>query len=103
MPVAHEANLSKGDRLPHAGYLPALAALQHAALAIERGVMGRTTWSAASVSFTGELRVPENDILDAVVLAEAYDHSVRAQLDIARTIGFEAGWRFARWSAQPLA
>ena len=96
MPVAPEANLSKGDRLPHAGYLPALAALQHAALAIARRVMGRTAWSAASVPFIGELRVPENDILDAAVLAEAYDRSVRAQLDITRTTGFKAGWRFAR-------
>jgi len=38
---------------------------------------------------------PEDAILDTAVLAEAYDRSAWSQLDIAKTIGFEAGWRFA--------
>jgi len=95
VPVSPEANLSKGDRLPHACYVPALAAAQHAALITARLVMSRAAWSTASASFIGDLRIPEDDILDAAVLAEAYDRSVRPQLDIARTIGFEPGWRFA--------
>lgn len=39
--------------------------------------------------------IPEDDIHDAAVLAEAYDRSVRSQLDLTKTICFEAGWRFA--------
>ena len=95
VPVSPETNLFKGDRLPDACYGPALAATQHTALATARRVMGPVAWSAASASFIGELRVPEDDLLEASMLADAYDRSVRAQLDIARTIGFEADWRFA--------
>lgn len=94
LPVSPEANLSKGNKLPDSSYLPRFAATQHAGLAAARRAMGKGEWETAVGSFVGDLRIPEAKLLDFAVLAEAYDRSVGAQLDIARGIGFEAGWRF---------
>ena len=95
LPVSPKANSSKGNKLPDPSYLPRFAAAQHAGLAAARRVMGRVEWETATGPFVGDLRIPEANLLDPAVLAEAYDRSVRAQLDIAHGIGFEAGWRFA--------
>ena len=94
LPVSPEANSSKSNRLPHPLYLPAFAAAQNMGLVAARKIMNKAEWEAAANPFIGDLRIPEEQLLDPVTLAEAYDSSVGAQLDIARAIGFEAGWRF---------
>lgn len=96
LPVSPKANSSKSNRLPHPSYVPALAAAQHAGLAVARQIMSKGEWEAAANPFIGDLRIPEAKILDPAAVADAYDRSVGAQLDIARGIGFEAGWRFGR-------
>ena len=100
LPVSPEANISKGNRLPDASYLPAFAASQHAGLTVARRVMTPREWDAATAPFLGELRIPEAALLDAGSLRDSYHRLVGSQLDIARAIGFEPGWRFA---TQPAA
>lgn len=94
LPVSPEANSSKSNRLPHPLYLPAFAAAQSAGLLTAHRTLSKGEWEAAASPFIGDLRVPEARLLDPTFLAEAYGHSVGAQLDIARAIGFEAGWQF---------
>jgi hypothetical protein len=93
--VSPEVNASKGNRLPDMSYLPFLAVAQHRGLLAARRVMKDTAWTAATSPFVGDLRISEDQLLDPDVLLEAYSRSVGPQLDIARGIGFQSGWRFA--------
>lgn len=92
--MAPEANSAKGNRLPDVSYLPLLAAAQHRGLLEARRVMNDPAWMAATSPFVGDLRIPEDQLLDPAVLLEAYGRSVGPQLDIARGIGFQPGWKF---------
>ena len=94
LPVSPDANSAKSNRLPDPSYLPALVIAHHSGLATARRIMKAGEWDAASMSFVSDLRIPEVSLLERNVLAEAYHRTVGAQLDIARAIGFEAGWRF---------
>jgi hypothetical protein len=95
VPVSPEVNAAKGNRLPDVSYLPFLAGAQHRGLLAVRRVMKDTAWTAATSAFVGDLRISEDQLLDPDVLLEAYSRSVGPQLDIARGIGFQSGWRFA--------
>lgn len=94
LPVSPEANLSKGNRLPHSSYIPALAAAQHEGLTIARRVMHLDEWEIMTASFIGDLRIPQGKLIDSRALLDAYDQLVGAQLSIAQAIGFEGGWRY---------
>ena len=94
LPVSPEANLSKGNRLPDRSYLDAFAKAQHAGLLATQKSMSKGEWDAAIGSFVGDLRIPVSNLLDPGILAEAYDQTVGALLEIAQSIGFEPGWRF---------
>ena len=56
--------------------------------------MSKGEWDAAIGSFVGDLRIPMSNLLNPGILAEAYDQTVGALLEIAQSIGFEPGWRF---------
>jgi hypothetical protein len=94
VPVSPEVNAAKGNRLPDVSYLPSLAVAQHRGLLAVRRVMKDTAWTAATSPFVGDLRISEDQLLDPDVMLEAYSRSVGPQLDIARGIGFQSGWRF---------
>jgi hypothetical protein len=95
IPVSQEANAAKSNRLPDVSYVQLLADAQHRGLVAARRVMKDSAWTKATGSFVGDLRIPEDQLLDPSVLLEAYHRSVGAQLDIARVIGFQPGWKFA--------
>jgi len=56
--------------------------------------MTKAVWEKVANTFIGDLRISENAILDRTHLESAYDLSVGAQLNIARTIGFKPDWKF---------
>lgn len=95
LPVSPQANASKQNKLPDLSYLAPFARFQQCGLSAARAVMGQNEWEAATNSFVGELRIPEADLLTPGVLLDTYQRTVGSQLDIARAIGFEPGWRFA--------
>jgi hypothetical protein len=94
VPVSPEVNAAKGNRLPDVSYLAIFASAQHRGLGTARRVMKETAWALATSPFVGNLRISEDQLLDPDVLFEAYSRSVGPQLDIARGIGFQSGWRF---------
>lgn len=95
IPADPQANSAKRNRLPHPDYLPAFVRLQHRALCFARSTLTPKEWEWVSSSFAQDLRIVEPDLLDAKKLGEAYDHTVRPQLELARTIGFEPDWRWS--------
>ena len=94
LPVSPRANSAKGNRLPDRSYLSAFAAAQHRGLMTAKQIMTADDWETATAPFLGDLRLAARDLLDPAALGDSYARLVGAQLDIARTICFEPGWRW---------
>jgi hypothetical protein len=94
VPVLPEANSAKGNRLPHRGYVDGMVALQHLGLVTANRLLAAKQWEVASAVFVGDLRISDDDILNAHALSAAYASTMEPQMAIARAIGFEADWRF---------
>jgi HNH endonuclease len=93
-PVLPAANSAKGNRLPHRGYVHGLVALQHRGLVAASRHLSPDGWESASAAFVRDLHVAPDDLFDPNRLAAAYASTLEPQLAIARTIGFEADWKF---------
>ena len=94
VPVSPAANALKSNRLPDISYVSMLATTHHRGLLSARRTMKAQAWTSAISPFIGDLRIPEDQMLDYAVILDAYQRSVGAQLDIARGIGFKPGWKF---------
>ena len=82
---------------PHSDYVAGLVGVQRLGLAAaQRRVLSPTEWEAASALFLGDLHIDPDDLFKPDRLAIAYAGALDPQLAIARTIGFEADWRFAK-------
>ncbi len=91
-----EANSAKGARLPHRAYVDALVALQHRGLVAAKKRLSSKDWDTASEVIAGDLHMALKDVIDADALASAYANTLEPQLAIAKAIGFESDWRFAK-------
>lgn len=69
---------------------------EHLGLTAARTVLSPTEWEAASAPFLGDLRIDPDDLFKLERLTIAYAGALEPQLAIARTIGFEADWRFTK-------
>ena len=95
VPVLPEANSAKGARLPHRVYVDGMVALQHRGLVTAEKLLSPREWGNVSASFVGDLRMSDDDLLDAGALVAAYAGTLEPQMAIARALGFEADWRFS--------
>jgi hypothetical protein len=57
--------------------------------------MQKKAWAKEMEPFIGDLRIPEDRLLDYNTVRDAYSNLVGAQLGIARGIGFQPGWKYA--------
>jgi hypothetical protein len=95
VPVAPGANASKGQSLPDLGYLKPFIELQHRGLVTAAEVLSAREWERIKTSFATGLHIREEEILEIASLTAAYEGVVPPILKLARSIGFQAGWRWA--------
>lgn len=94
IPATPEANLAKGNQLPDPSYIEEIGDFHFRALTCARTTMLPARWKRAVASYVGDLRIAEAELDDKNKFKAAYARAVRPQLDVARSVGFQANWRW---------
>lgn len=99
IPTLPEVNSAKSNCLPAIIYFDRFVALQHLGLTISREYVGERKWQKYVEPFLADLRVGElNDLLDYDKLKRAYEATLKPQLELAKTLGFQPNWSYPRFS-----
>ena len=93
-PVMPSANSSKGNRLPDEKYIEQFIEQQHQALSISSRYMPTKKWNQAVESYSIDLRLEHDLLLEESSLFEAYNGVLKPMLTLAQQTGFETGWAF---------
>ena len=91
VPIAPTVNSRKGARLPRGEAVGKLSAFHVRAIAVASAGHA-PQWRKYWEEYAFDLRVDPGCLLEANVLADAYEGTVCPMLDIARRMGFPDGW-----------
>lgn len=96
IPVAPEANMSKGNALPDRSYLEPMIELQHRGLTVTYASLQRQhkRWERITESFLSDLHLDLDGLLDGGRLHQAYIDTVPPLLSLAERSGFSGRWRY---------
>ncbi|MBF2735745.1 MAG: hypothetical protein ISN26_06720 [Betaproteobacteria bacterium AqS2] len=89
VPVAKEPNSSKSNRLPARDLIPALAERHRQAIAFARRRLDEHDWKLKVDDYIIGLNASYDDLLHSPNIVNAYNATIRAQLDLAERQGFE--------------
>lgn len=99
IPTLAEVNSSKSDRLPANIYFQRFVALQCQGLRVSSEYFERPKWEKYTEPFIADLKIVDRaDLLDVDRLNRAYDLNVKPLVELAKSCGFSADWRFQAFS-----
>ena len=93
-PVNPSANSSKGNRLPADEYIERFIKQQHKALIVGSKIIPTKRWNKCVESYSVDLRLDPELLLDESSLFEAYTGVLKPMLALAQQTGFERNWTF---------
>ena len=91
IPVYPKANRAKSDSLPSEIYIDRLAETQYAALSF---AYSTDEWKKEIVSYTTDLPITPEDMLDCGKLKIAYHSTLKPLMSIAEQQGFQREWTY---------
>lgn len=95
IPVLPAANSAKNDRLPASEYLDKFIEIQHCGVNTANGLLPRKQWEDYTACYLTDLKIPDyQSVLQSDSLRDAYLSTLSPLMQLARTNGFEGGWRF---------
>lgn len=92
IPVAPSVNSSKGARLPDEKYVEALAERHYLVLNNAHKSLPEKGWGLLIESYSQELRLDAQSLLDLNLLNNAYHKAILPQISLGKQLGFEGGW-----------
>jgi hypothetical protein len=95
IPTLPEVNSAKSNSIPASSYLHRFIELQHLGLTISSKLVGERKWEKLVEPFLADLRVGDlNDLLNYDKLKHAFEATLKPQLELAKTLGFQPNWRY---------
>lgn len=95
IPTLPEVNSAKSNSLPASGYFEGFVALQHHGLITSKELVGERKWEKYIESYIADLRIGDAaDLLNPARLRRAYEANLKPQIELAKTLGFQANWRY---------
>lgn len=97
VPTLPEVNSAKSDNLPAVIYFDKFVSLQHRALVISQRHLSEQRWERLVEPFMSDLKFGSGrDLLVLEKLRDAYQLTLMPLLELARNLGFSAGWQYLK-------
>lgn len=97
IPTLREINSSKSASLPDQSYFDRFVELQHQGLIVTKSHFSQRRWGKYVEPFFADLNIAsQDDLLVFDKLRHAYDSNVLPLIELAKSCGFSADWRFSK-------
>lgn len=93
IPANPRVNSSKSNNLPHENYLSKLINFQYEGLITSRDALTENKWHRDTECFVSDLKLSSDQLTMQEYLESAYKITVLPLIQLARNMGFSAGWR----------
>ncbi len=95
IPVVPAVNSSKSNNLPSQNYFNHFIQMQHLGLITSHQFMEKGKWEKIVESYTSNLRLSSEDLLNIDQLRNAYEATIIPLINLAKNQGFSTEWRFS--------